>query len=190
MNIDVKSQVPKIGDVLGVQVWQMPTHSDVRGRLFKAYTSADTGLFPVAFDTYEHFFTESKKSVFRGMHFQGNPHAVSKIISIVHGKALDFLFDFREESETFGVLQLVDLDDSSPVSIFIPIGVAHGYLALSETIISYRMDGPFCGKCDGGFSGQLVAEYLPLLMSETIRSTRDAELIEFEKFEYLSECDN
>ena len=179
----------KIGKVSGVQVWKMPTHTDLRGRLFKSYSAADTAIFPVPFDTYEHFFTESKEMVFRGMHFQGDPHSVSKIISIVQGKALDFLFDFREKSETFGILQIVDLDETIPASILIPEGVAHGYLALSQTIISYRMDGPFCMKCDGGINGELVSDYLPVLISETIRSTRDIELINFDKFEHHSECE-
>ena len=180
-----------IGNVLGVSVWQMPTHPDVRGRLFKAYTAADTELFPIPFNTYEHFFTESNKNVFRGMHFQGDPHAVSKIISVVLGKAKDFLFDMRKESVTYGNLQIVDLDDAAPASIFIPTGVAHGYLALAEkTIISYRMDGPFCGNCDGGFSGELVADHLPILLSETIRSVRDFDLTEFTEYQYRSKCEN
>ena len=191
MNIDDNAQIPKLGDVKGVHVWQMPTHPDVRGRLFKAYTAANTQMFPIPFNTYEHFFTESKMNVFRGMHFQGNPHAVAKIISIVHGKAKDFLFDMREESETYGNLQIVDLDELAPASIFIPTGIAHGYFALAEkTIISYRMDGPFCGKCDSGFSGELVANHLSIVLSETIRSVRDAELIEFGKYNYLSECED
>ncbi len=189
MIIEPNSNNPTIGNVMGVHVWQMPTHPDVRGRLFKAYTAADTGLFPIPFNTYEHFFTESKMNVFRGMHFQGNPHAVSKIISVVLGKAKDFLFDMREESATYGNLQIVDLDDSTPASIFIPTGVAHGYLALAEkTIISYRMDGPFCGNCDSAFSGELVADHLPILLASTIRSARDAELVEFEEYKFRSEC--
>ncbi len=183
------SRMPNLGVVKDVQVWQKPTHADERGRLFKVYTAADTELFPTPFNTYEHFFTESKKNVFRGMHFQGDPHAVSKIISIVHGTAIDFLFDMREDSDTFGNLQVVELDESSPKSIFIPTGVAHGYLALAEkTIISYRMDGPFCGDCDEGFSGELVANQLPIPYSETIQSERDAELIEFDEYKYTSKC--
>ena len=189
MIIESNPNIPTLGNVMGVHVWQMPTHPDVRGRLFKAYTAADTDLFPIQFDTYEHFFTESKENVFRGMHFQGEPHAVSKIISVVLGKAKDFLFDMREDSKTYGNLQIVELDDSTPASIFIPTGVAHGYLALAEkTIISYRMNGPFCGNCDGGFSGGIVANHLPISLSETIRSLRDAELFEFEGYQYKSEC--
>ena len=191
MIVDSKPSNPTIGNVKGVHVWSMPTHPDMRGRLFKAYTAADTDLFPVPFNTYEHFFTESKKNVFRGMHFQGRPHAVSKIISVVLGNAKDFLFDMREASETYGNLQIVDLDESKPASILIPAGVAHGYLSLAEkTIISYRMDGPFCGNCDGGFSGRLVADHLPILLSETIQSARDAALVAFEDYQYKSECRN
>ena len=191
MIIDTNPNNPTIGNVKGVHVWSMPTHPDVRGRLFKAYTAADSETFPIPFDTFEHFFTESKMNVFRGMHFQSQPHAVSKIISVVLGKAKDFLFDMREESETYGNLQIVDLDELTPTSIFIPIGVAHGYLTLAErTILSYRMDGAFCGNCDGGFSGGMVAEHLPILLAETIRSTRDAELVAFENYQYKSECGN
>lgn len=190
MTIKNNPENPKIGKVDGVHVWQMPTHPDLRGRLFKAYTADDISIFPVPFNTYEHFFTESNKHVFRGMHFQGHPHPVSKIISIVQGKAIDFLFDMRENSQTYGYLQILQLDEDNPISIFIPAGVAHGYLALREkTILSYRMDGPFCGNCDDGFSGELVAEYLPIQFSTTIKSPRDATLIDYQNFRYLSGCD-
>lgn len=178
----------KIGRVTGVRVWKMPTHTDDRGRLFKAYSASDSSIFPIPFNTYEHFFTESKEMVFRGMHFQGEPHSVSKIISIVKGKALDFLFDFRKNSDSFGSLQIIDLDETNPASILVPVGVAHGYIALSETIISYKMDGPFCKNCDGGFNGALVSDYLPVSISETIRSTRDITMVNFDKFEYRSDC--
>jgi len=191
MSNNVHSQGPTIGNVDGVHVWQMATYPDLRGRLFKASTAANQDLLPISFKTYEHFFTESKKNVFRGMHFQGTPHAVSKIVSVVQGKAIDFLFDMRLDSLTFGNLQIVELDDTVPSSIFIPTGVAHGYLALAEkTIISYRMDGSFCGNCDGGFSGELVADHLPILLAETIQSLRDTELVTFENYHYKSKCGN
>ncbi len=191
MTINNNLYIPNVGQVNGVHVWQMPTHSDVRGRLFKAYAATDSKFSPFPFNTYEHFFTESKENVFRGMHFQGNPHAVSKIISIVQGKVIDFLFDAREESETYGNLQIVYLDETEPASVFIPTGVAHGYLALEEkTIISYRMDGPFCGKCDGGFSGKLVAEFLPIPFTKAIQSPRDANLIDYYDYKYLTNCDD
>jgi dTDP-4-dehydrorhamnose 3,5-epimerase-like enzyme len=181
--------ITKIGDVDDVHVWSMPTYPDVRGRLFKAYSSTNSELLSIPFDTYEHFFTESQLNVFRGMHFQGNPHAVSKIISIAQGSAMDFLFDMRENSATFRNLQVINLDATSPSSIFIPPGVAHGYLATTEkTIISYRMNGPFCADCDGGFSGELFANFLPISFAKTIQSARDAALVQFQDYNYSSKC--
>jgi len=186
---NTNSIITKIGNVDDVYVWSMPNYPDVRGRLFKAYSSANSELLSIPFDTYEHFFTESQINVFRGMHFQGNPHAVSKIISIVQGSAIDFLFDMRENSATFRNLQVINLDATSPSSIFIPPGVAHGYLATTEkTIISYRMNGPFCADCDGGFSGELVANFLPISFAKTIQSVRDAALIQFQDYNYSSKC--
>jgi dTDP-4-dehydrorhamnose 3,5-epimerase-like enzyme len=181
--------ITKIGNVDGVRVWSMPSYPDTRGRLFKAYSSANVAILPSPFETYEHFFTESQINVFRGMHFQGDPHPVSKIISIVQGTALDFLFDLRSSSATFRNLQIINLDATSPSSIFIPTGVAHGYLATTEkTIISYRMSGPFCADCDGGFSGELIANFLPIPFVNTIQSLRDAALVQFQDYEYSSKC--
>lgn len=183
--------ITKIGNVDGVHVWSMPTYCDARGRLFKAYSSANIDLLPIPFETYEHFFTESCINVFRGMHFQGGPHEVSKIISIVQGSAIDFLFDMRKNSATFRYLQIINLEETSPTSIYIPPGIAHGYLATAEkTIISYRMNGPFCANCDGGFSGEIVANSLPIPFAKTIQSVRDADLLHFDDYKYVSKCEN
>jgi dTDP-4-dehydrorhamnose 3,5-epimerase-like enzyme len=125
------------------------------------------------------------------MHFQGNPHPVSKIISVVQGRAIDFLFDMRENSSTFRNIQIIDLDASKPFSIFIPPGVAHGYLALvNKTIISYRMNGPFCSNCDGGFSGELISDFIPIPFQKTIKSVRDVNLDNYFSYSYSSACKN
>lgn len=179
----------KLGLVDGVQIWEMPTFPDLRGNLHKAFVGGLSGSFPVAFEMQEHFFTVSKKNVFRGMHFQGFPHEVSKVVSIIQGEAIDFLLDTRKASETYGFVQIQQLNQDSPVSIYIPVGVAHGYLSLKEnTIISYKMDGFFCGNCDGGVSGEVVNDYLSLAFERTIRSERDTKLQKFNDFEYRSSC--
>ncbi|MEI7781784.1 MAG: dTDP-4-dehydrorhamnose 3,5-epimerase family protein, partial [Planctomycetota bacterium] len=68
-------------------------------------------------------------------------------------------------------------------------GVAHGYIALEDkTIISYKMDGFFCANCDGGISGEIINDYLPIDFSETIRSEKDLNLQSFENFHYESSC--
>lgn len=189
MKNGINSRPVTLGAIEGVHIWKMPVFSDLRGRLFKAYVAGEGGSFPVPFSAKEHFFTESKKNVFRGMHFQGMPHAVTKVISIIQGTTIDFLFDMRKGSKTFGTLQIQELNEQTPLSILIPVGVAHGYLVRQEkTLISYRMDGPFCEKCDAGISAEMVAPYLPVPLAETIRSARDLALPSFEGYVYNSEC--
>ena len=179
----------KLGPVDGVHISKLPCYPDLRGRFFKAYVEGPVPSFPVRFKTYEHFFTESKKDVFRGMHLQGAPHSASKVITIVKGMATDFLIDLRQDSPTFGSLQIESLSESTPSSIYIPEGVAHGYISLSNgTIISYRQDVAFCDNCDGGFSGEAVSRYLPINISSTIRSEKDLNLPALKDFEFHSPC--
>jgi len=179
----------ELGLVDGVQIWKMPTFPDLRGSLLKAYVGGISGSFHADFDMHEHFFTVSKKYVFRGMHFQGAPHAVSKVVSLVQGEAIDFLLDTRRTSRTYGHVQVQQLNQENPVSIYIPVGVAHGYLSLKDnTIISYKMNGFFCGNCDGGISGEVVGDFIPMDFEKTIRSDRDKQLQKFNNFEYRSSC--
>lgn len=190
MSGQMNSPKTSLGIINGVQLWKMPVFQDLRGRLFKAYVAGDEGSFSVPFTTYEHFFTESHKNVFRGMHFQGAPHEVSKIVSIVRGGATAYLLDTRVGSQTYGHVQVEKFQESAPVSIYIPVGVAFGYLIHEEgTVISYRMDGAFCANCDGGISAEVVAPYLSVQLGETIRSDRDLALEKFESFNYSSKCE-
>ena len=180
-----------LGSIDGVYVSSLPHYPDARGRLFKAYAEGPVPSFPVIFNTFEHFFTESKLNVFRGMHFQGAPHSASKVITIVKGSATDFLIDFRENSPTFGYLQIESLSEIEPTSIYIPKGVAHGYISLSNgTVVSYRQDVAFCRNCDGGFNGEAVEEYLPIDIASTIRSEKDVNLPVLNNFEFRSRCSN
>ena len=189
MNQEHSRMEIKPGPIEGTHVWQMPNFQDIRGSLKKAYVGGESGSFPVSFQMFEHFFTYSKKNVFRGMHFQGDPHGVSKIVSIVQGKATDFLLDFREDSATYGNLKIQEMYSENPVSIYIPIGVAHGYIALdNETIMSYKFDGFFCANCDGGISGEVINDYLPIDFAATIRSERDMNLQRVDSFKYETSC--
>ena len=72
----------QVGDIAGVITWPAKSFEDSRGVFFKPFSVLDLEEFKVSFETVEHFFTVSKKNVFRGMHFQDSPHSAAKIISI------------------------------------------------------------------------------------------------------------
>ena len=165
------------GAVSGVHVWQHKVFEDSRGKLSKVYVFDSVELGNIEFKTFEHFFTFSKLNVFRGMHLQSGIHPSAKIVSLVHGSATDYLLDLRLESPTFGKLQIEKLDDKTPQSVYIPKGVAHGYVSNSNnTIISYRYDVAFCQHCDSGINPIIISSFLDMDFSALILSPRDSDL--------------
>lgn len=94
---------------------------------------------------------KSKLYSLRGLHFQKDKYAQSKLISINVGKILDIAVDIRTESKTYGKYFSHILSSDNHESIFIPKGFAHGYLTLSETaIINYKVDNYYNPKMESG----------------------------------------
>ena len=78
----------------------------------------------------------SKKNILRGLHMQlKKPQA--KLITVVHGKILDVVVDFRKNSKTFGKIFKIEMSENSNFSLFIPGGFAHGFLCRSKKCIIY-----------------------------------------------------
>jgi dTDP-4-dehydrorhamnose 3,5-epimerase len=69
------------------------------------------------------------------------------------------------------------MDDKTPQSVYIPKGVAHGYVSHSEnTIFSYRYEVAFCQQCDSGISPMLIEPHIGTALSNLILSDRDASM--------------
>ncbi len=93
----------------------------------------------------------SKLNVLRGLHFQKDSYAQSKLISISIGKILDIAVDIRRDSNTYGKYFSHILCAKNHESLFIPKGFAHGYLTLSEeAIINYQVDNYYNSLMESG----------------------------------------
>ena len=83
----------------------------------------------------------SNKMVLRGLHFQSNQHSQSKLIHVLSGSILDVAVDIRKNSKTYGNYYKKEISSDDNLSLFIPKGFAHGYLALEDkTVIQYSVD--------------------------------------------------
>lgn len=80
----------------------------------------------------------SKKGTLRGLHYQLNPHAQGKLVSIIKGDILDVAVDIRKNSPTYGRYLKFILNDVTRKSLYLPPGFAHGFLALTEAIVLYK----------------------------------------------------
>jgi len=93
----------------------------------------------------------SKKGVLRGLHFQKGINAQAKLIRVTLGSILDVIVDIRKNSETFGEHYKVELTATSHKILFIPKGIAHGFLTLSEqAIFNYKCDSYYNNASEGG----------------------------------------
>ena len=81
----------------------------------------------------------SSKNILRGLHFQKPPFAQSKLVSVINGSVLDVVVDIRRGSKTYGEYIIEELNDKNHHLLFIPEGMAHGFLSLEDhTIFSYK----------------------------------------------------
>ena len=93
----------------------------------------------------------SSKGVLRGLHYQTNEYAQSKLVRVLQGEVLDVVVDIRPNSETFGQYESIILSSQNQKQFFIPCGFAHGFLVLSETAtFFYKCDNFYNKESEGG----------------------------------------
>ena len=75
--------------------------------------------------------SSSSQGVLRGLHFQ-ETHPQGKLVRCVTGSIFDVVVDIRKESSTFGKWFATELNDTNKHQLWIPPGLAHGFLTLSH----------------------------------------------------------
>lgn len=85
---------------------------------------------PVQFVQDNH--SRSVRGVLRGLHYQAEPMAQEKLITVMRGQIFDVAVDVRPDSPTRGGWVGAVLSDESREMLWVPAGFAHGFLVLSE----------------------------------------------------------
>lgn len=86
----------------------------------------------------------SSVGVLRGLHFQKQPHTQDKIVRVLSGRIFDVAVDLRQGSPTYAQWFGIELSGENHKMLYIPIGFAHGFLALTDVTITY--------KCTAGYN--------------------------------------
>ena len=87
----------------------------------------------------------------RGLHYQNNPIAQSKLIRCLQGRIWDVVVDLRRDSKTYKQWYGVELNDENKRQFLIPRGFAHGYSVLSDTAeVFYKCDNFYSKENEGG----------------------------------------
>ena len=95
--------------------------------------------------------SKSVKGTIRGLHFQQNPYAQTKVVSCKNGGVLDVVVDMRVDSPSFGEWTSVELTPENGKMLYVPRGFAHGFVALKDdTYFQYVVDNVYNKASEGG----------------------------------------
>ena len=129
----------KIEDVL---IIEPDVFQDARGWFFESYNKDKFKALGINIDFVQDNQSFCKtKGTLRGLHFQKNPHAQTKLVSCTRGSVLDVVVDLRKNSKTFKEWFSIELTEENKKQLLIPKGFAHGFLSLTDNVcFQYNVD--------------------------------------------------
>ncbi len=116
-----------------------------------------------------------QRGTLRGMHFQKAPHAQAKIVRATRGALLDVIVDLREDSPTYRQWDAVELTADNRRMLYMPEGIAHGYLTLLDgTEAYYHASAPWAPQSESGVRWNDPAFGIEWPFPPTVISGKDA----------------
>lgn len=138
----------EIPDVILVQP---KIFEDERGFFVESYKESDFHKFGILDNFIQDNHSKSSKNVLRGLHYQLNPKAQSKLVRCTKGEIFDVAVDIRKNSATYGKWVGVKLSDKNMNMLYVPEGFAHGFAVLSEEAeVLYKTSNEYSYEHDTG----------------------------------------
>jgi dTDP-4-dehydrorhamnose 3,5-epimerase len=135
----------------GVIVFEPAVYLDDRGFFFESYNEQLFHANHISNEFVQDNQSFSAFGVIRGLHYQREPYAQSKLVRVLSGRILDVVVDIRAGSPTFGKSLSIELTSDNKKQLFIPRGFAHGFSVLSETAeITYKCDQFYHKQSESG----------------------------------------
>lgn len=107
---------------------------DSRGFFFESFNQK---AFNKATGTNHQFVQDnhsrSSQGVLRGLHYQVPPRSQGKLVRVTRGAVFDVAVDIRKDSLTFGQWVGALLTQDNQRQLWVPPGLAHGFLVMSES---------------------------------------------------------
>jgi dTDP-4-dehydrorhamnose 3,5-epimerase len=107
-------------------------HADFRGAFKEIYVRSKYQALGIADEFVQDNVSYSQRGVLRGLH--ADP-LMSKLVYVLNGEVFDVIVDARKGSATFGQWEGVYLRAQEHKQLYIPAGLLHGFLALSDDVI-------------------------------------------------------
>jgi dTDP-4-dehydrorhamnose 3,5-epimerase len=93
----------------------------------------------------------NRRCILRGLHYQAKPHGEVKVVRCVRGAVFDVIVDLRHHSRTYCRWFGQELSEDNHKALYIPEGVAHGFLTLTDTSeVEYQISVPYAPESARG----------------------------------------
>jgi len=153
-------------------------HGDERGFFCETYRQEwhDELGIPAHERFIQDNHSRSTRGVVRGMHFHIGA-GVAKLVRCARGRIVDVAVDLRRGSPTYAKWEAVELDDVDMRVLYVPVGFAHGFCALSDVAdVLYKQTAYYDAAVERGiaWNDPDVGIEWPLPLEELIVSARDA----------------
>ncbi|MFJ7467865.1 dTDP-4-dehydrorhamnose 3,5-epimerase [Peribacillus frigoritolerans] len=135
-----------------VMVIEPKIFGDHRGWFTETYN--EENFKKVGIDTIfiqdNHSFSATKGTL-RGLHYQKDPKAQTKLVRCTKGSIFDVAIDIRKESPTYGEWYGVELSEENKKQLLVPKGFAHGFMTLTDDVeVQYKVDELYSPEHDRG----------------------------------------
>ncbi len=143
----IKTDLPDLL-IFEPKIWE-----DDRGYFFESYNKKVFDAEYIEIDFVQDNQARSGFGVIRGLHYQMNPFAQTKLIRVLSGSILDVAVDIRKQSPTYGKVFTIELSAENKKQLLVPKGFAHGYSVISETAeVFYKCDQFYNKESEGGIA--------------------------------------
>lgn len=136
----------------GVYIIESDCFGDNRGWFMETYNEEkfhELGIENVF--VQDNLSYSTQKNTFRGLHYQKDPYSQAKLVRCIKGKIIDIVVDIRKGSPTYGEYVTCELSEENKRMFFMPRGMAHGFLTLSEEVLfQYKCDNLYNKESEGG----------------------------------------
>lgn len=123
-------EVEKTG-IEGVLLIKPKVFGDARGYFVETWQEQRYKEAGIEFPFVQDNKSKSSKGILRGLHFQ-KKHPQGKLVMVTTGAVFDVAVDIRPGSETFGKWYGAMLTEENQYQLWIPPGMAHGFVVLSD----------------------------------------------------------
>lgn len=173
-------------EIEGVYVIEPRVFNDARGYFFEAWKKDDFEAHIGKVDFIQDNESKSSRGVLRGLHYQKGEFSQAKLVRVIKGIVIDVAVDIRKSSPTFGKYVAIELSEENKRQLFIPRGMAHGFLVLSdEAVFTYKVDNVYAPQAEASirFDDPAIGIKWPIAKEEMLLSAKDENGKNFEDAE-------